>query len=77
MFDFPVKVDTLEAVPPEYQPLYEDRGEDGIVMIETLAKKVEDLGNLTATLNKYRKSSSELERQVKSFTAIVKSPLEL
>ncbi len=77
MFDFPIKVDSLDVVPAEYKPLYEDRGEDGIVMIETLARKVEDLGNLTTTLNKYRKSSGELERQVRGFSAIAKTPQEI
>lgn len=74
MFDFPLTVESIDAVPPEFQSLYEDKGDEGIHLNEALAKKVSDTGNLHKSLQAERKTRANLERELKGFKSIGESP---
>lgn len=76
MFDFPVTVTSLDDVPKEYQSIYVE-AEDGYKLIDSLAKKVADLGNLSNTLNAERKARKKLEQELSGFQSIAKTPDDL
>lgn len=75
MFDFPTRVDSLDAVPEPYRALYAE-GEDGHGLDEALARKL-DVSGLTSALDKERKSGREAERALKEWQALGRSPSEI
>lgn len=77
-FEFPLVIDALDDVPEPYRPLYEDKGEDGgIVLVTELAKKIGDQGSLTQSMVKERKRANEAEKALKAFQVVAKTPEEL
>lgn len=75
MFDFPTSVDSLDAVPEGYRPLYAE-GEGGFRLDDALARRL-DVSGLTSALEKERKGAREAERQLRAWTALGRAPEEL
>jgi len=75
MFDFPTAVESLDAVPEAYRPLYRE-GDSGFALDEGLAKRL-DVSGLVSALEKERRAARDSERQLKAWSALGRSPAEV
>jgi myosin heavy subunit len=73
MFDFPLTVDALDAVPEKYRALYVE--EDGEFKLE--ADLFTKIDKLAKTIDKERKRAKDAERDAKSWADVGDSPDEV
>lgn len=64
MFDFPLRVDSLDAVPEAYRPLYGE-AEAGFALDGALAQRL-DVSGLTSALEKERKAARDAEKALRT-----------
>jgi hypothetical protein len=77
-FEFPAKVDDLETIPEQFRGVYiQQDGEKSGVLIEQLAKKTTDMGNLQTSMQTDRKRLNQAEKALKRWEALGGTPDEL
>ncbi len=77
-FEFPIKVDDIENVPEQFRAVYNVAdGEKGGTLVDVLAKKTADMGNLTTSMQADRKRLSQAEKAIKRWETLGASPDEI
>lgn len=68
MFEFLLSYETLDQIPDEFQPLYEEKG-GKYQMVAPLARKVHDLGKLNTSLEAERKNAKTNKELAEAYAA--------
>lgn len=74
MFDFPTKVEALDAVPENYRSLYHEKEGEGFVLDGDLAKKFEAGTGLVTALEKERKRAADRQRELAAWQEMGETP---
>ena len=73
-FDFPAKVEKLDAVPERFRGIYEAAQDGSATLLKPLADRVVIGEDLTRAIDAERRSAKELKRELSTWKALAEKP---